>query len=321
MVPYTYKGSHDTYLQYAASTPKLDPAVLVPWLAQHTKHLGLVPTLSVTEYPPYLLARLGELARSRHRGPHRLELRDGQQRRRRAELRTRQASAARRALRCGRRVRRCGDAPLGSLGARCRRCSTARRRYSPMARRSIRSITRASTSRCADRSTRSSTRGPQGTGADRAGRRLAARPAVRLALGRHDHHRRRQQHRLDEGVSRRGARGRRSRSGAIRIASRCCSSPIRSSTPRWRPRANGAGREEQAGSEKYLERELSTMSRLTGIDFSRFRSTSRCRSSPPTATNPRSPGGSARRRESWCRTLVEQGRHRLHRHARLRGAA
>jgi FMN-dependent oxidoreductase (nitrilotriacetate monooxygenase family) len=58
MVPYTYKGSHDTYLQYAASTPKLDPAVLVPWLAQHTKHLGLVPTLSVTEYPPYLLARL-----------------------------------------------------------------------------------------------------------------------------------------------------------------------------------------------------------------------------------------------------------------------
>jgi len=58
MVPYTYKGSHDTYLKYAASTPKLDPAVLVSWLAQHTRHLGLVPTLSVTEYPPYLLARL-----------------------------------------------------------------------------------------------------------------------------------------------------------------------------------------------------------------------------------------------------------------------
>ncbi len=57
-LPYTYKGSHDTYLKYAASTPKLDPAVLVPYLAQHTKHLGLVPTLSVSEYPPYLLARL-----------------------------------------------------------------------------------------------------------------------------------------------------------------------------------------------------------------------------------------------------------------------
>jgi long-chain alkane monooxygenase len=58
MVPYTYKGSHDSYLQYAASTPKLDPAVLVPHLAMATKHLGLVPTLSTSEYPPYLLARL-----------------------------------------------------------------------------------------------------------------------------------------------------------------------------------------------------------------------------------------------------------------------
>ena len=58
MLPTTYKGSHDTYLQYAASTPKLDPAVLVPYLAQATRHLGLVPTLSVTEYPPFLLARL-----------------------------------------------------------------------------------------------------------------------------------------------------------------------------------------------------------------------------------------------------------------------
>jgi FMN-dependent oxidoreductase (nitrilotriacetate monooxygenase family) len=58
MVPYTYKGNHDTYLQYAASTPKLDPAVLVPYLAQATKHVGIIPTLSVTEYPPFLLARL-----------------------------------------------------------------------------------------------------------------------------------------------------------------------------------------------------------------------------------------------------------------------
>jgi long-chain alkane monooxygenase len=58
MVPYTYQGSHDTYLQYAASTPKLDPAALVPYLAQVTKHVGLIPTLSVTEYPPFLMARL-----------------------------------------------------------------------------------------------------------------------------------------------------------------------------------------------------------------------------------------------------------------------
>ena len=48
-LPYTYQGKHDTYLRYGASTPKLDPAVLVPYLAQATQHLGLVPTLSVTE--------------------------------------------------------------------------------------------------------------------------------------------------------------------------------------------------------------------------------------------------------------------------------
>ena len=58
MVPYTYQGSHDTYLRCATTTPKLDPAVLVPYLAQATTYLGLVPTLSVTEYPPFLLARL-----------------------------------------------------------------------------------------------------------------------------------------------------------------------------------------------------------------------------------------------------------------------
>ena len=58
MVPYTFRSSHDTYLRYAASTPKLDPAVLVSYLAQGTTHLGLIPTLSVTEYPPFLLARL-----------------------------------------------------------------------------------------------------------------------------------------------------------------------------------------------------------------------------------------------------------------------
>lgn len=57
-VPYTYQGSHDVYLKYAASVPKLDPVVLVPYLAQATTHLGIIPTLSVTEYPPYLLARL-----------------------------------------------------------------------------------------------------------------------------------------------------------------------------------------------------------------------------------------------------------------------
>ena len=58
MLPYQYEGSHDTYLRYAASTPKLDPAVLVPYLTQATSHLGIIPTLSTSEYPPFLLARL-----------------------------------------------------------------------------------------------------------------------------------------------------------------------------------------------------------------------------------------------------------------------
>jgi FMN-dependent oxidoreductase (nitrilotriacetate monooxygenase family) len=57
-VPYTYQGSHDTYLRYPSGSPKLDPAVLVPYLAQATTRLGLVPTLSTSEYPPFLLARL-----------------------------------------------------------------------------------------------------------------------------------------------------------------------------------------------------------------------------------------------------------------------
>jgi FMN-dependent oxidoreductase (nitrilotriacetate monooxygenase family) len=57
-VPYTYQGSHNTYLEHAWATPKLDPAVLVPFLSQATTRLGLVPTLSTTEYPPFLLARL-----------------------------------------------------------------------------------------------------------------------------------------------------------------------------------------------------------------------------------------------------------------------
>ncbi|WP_158746971.1 NtaA/DmoA family FMN-dependent monooxygenase [Acidisphaera sp. L21] len=58
MLPYQFNGSHDTYLKYAASTPKLDPSVLVAYLAQATKHLGIIPTLSTSEYPPFLLARL-----------------------------------------------------------------------------------------------------------------------------------------------------------------------------------------------------------------------------------------------------------------------
>jgi FMN-dependent oxidoreductase (nitrilotriacetate monooxygenase family) len=57
-VPYTYQGSHDAYLKYAQAAPKMDPSVLVPYLAEATKHLGIIPTLSTGEYPPFMLARL-----------------------------------------------------------------------------------------------------------------------------------------------------------------------------------------------------------------------------------------------------------------------
>jgi FMN-dependent oxidoreductase (nitrilotriacetate monooxygenase family) len=57
-VPYTYGGSSEAYLKYAMSVMKNDPAPLVPMIAAATKRIGVAPTLSTTEYPPFLLARL-----------------------------------------------------------------------------------------------------------------------------------------------------------------------------------------------------------------------------------------------------------------------
>jgi FMN-dependent oxidoreductase (nitrilotriacetate monooxygenase family) len=57
-IPYTYKNSHETYLRYAVDSPKLDPSVLAPFLIQATKKIGVVTTLSTTEYNPFMLARL-----------------------------------------------------------------------------------------------------------------------------------------------------------------------------------------------------------------------------------------------------------------------
>lgn len=57
-IPYTYGNSHDAYLRNAVDSPKLDPAVLVPYIAQATSTMGIVLTASTTEYPPFLLARL-----------------------------------------------------------------------------------------------------------------------------------------------------------------------------------------------------------------------------------------------------------------------
>lgn len=58
MVADAYGGSFVAELKHAYHAPKLDPAPLVPLLAQATERLGIIATLSTTFYPPYLLARL-----------------------------------------------------------------------------------------------------------------------------------------------------------------------------------------------------------------------------------------------------------------------
>jgi long-chain alkane monooxygenase len=57
-VPDNYGATMKFYLERALRAPKNDPLPLVPLLAQATKHLGIVPTISTSFYPPYLLARL-----------------------------------------------------------------------------------------------------------------------------------------------------------------------------------------------------------------------------------------------------------------------
>ena len=57
-VPDNYGGSMDFYLKRALRAPKNDPLPLVPLIAQATTHLGIVPTISTSFYPPFLLARL-----------------------------------------------------------------------------------------------------------------------------------------------------------------------------------------------------------------------------------------------------------------------
>ena len=57
-VPDNYGSSMDFYLKRALRAPKNDPLPLVPLMTQATRHLGIVPTISTSFYPPYLLARL-----------------------------------------------------------------------------------------------------------------------------------------------------------------------------------------------------------------------------------------------------------------------
>lgn len=57
-VPDNYGSSMEYYLARALRAPKNDPLPLVPLIAQATTRLGVVPTISTSFYPPFLLARL-----------------------------------------------------------------------------------------------------------------------------------------------------------------------------------------------------------------------------------------------------------------------
>ena len=57
-VPDNYGSSTAFYLERALRAPKNDPLPLVPLLTQATSRLGVIPTISTSFYPPYLLARL-----------------------------------------------------------------------------------------------------------------------------------------------------------------------------------------------------------------------------------------------------------------------
>lgn len=57
-VPDNYGSSMDFYLKRALRAPKNDPLPLVPLMTQETSRIGIVPTISTSFYPPFLLARL-----------------------------------------------------------------------------------------------------------------------------------------------------------------------------------------------------------------------------------------------------------------------
>ncbi|GGL02344.1 NtaA/DmoA family FMN-dependent monooxygenase [Nocardia jinanensis] len=57
LVSDTYGGSQDNDLKHGLHSPKGDPVPLLPILAQHTKHMGFIATMSTSFYPPFILAR------------------------------------------------------------------------------------------------------------------------------------------------------------------------------------------------------------------------------------------------------------------------
>lgn len=57
-IPNSYGASRDAYLREAVHAPKFDPAVMAGLIAAATSRIGIVPTLTTSFYPPFLLARM-----------------------------------------------------------------------------------------------------------------------------------------------------------------------------------------------------------------------------------------------------------------------
>jgi FMN-dependent oxidoreductase (nitrilotriacetate monooxygenase family) len=56
-IPDIYRSSREVYLREAVHAPKFDPAVMAGLIAAATSRIGIIPTLTTSFYPPFLLAR------------------------------------------------------------------------------------------------------------------------------------------------------------------------------------------------------------------------------------------------------------------------
>ena len=265
MVPTPTRARTTPTCKYAASAPKLDPAVLVSYLAPATKTLGLVPTLSTSEYPPYLMARLvntlDHVTEGRIGWNCVTSSNDGAAENYGNEAQRPHDERYDVADEFADVVTRLWEAWEPDAVVLDRDSAHVRRRRQGPRDPPRRQIFQGA--RAAERAALAA--GPR---ADLPGRRLAARPGLRRALGRHDHHQRHHR-RGDEEVPRGRPAPRGRLRAAIPTASRCCSSSIRSSTPR----GGGARAPAPAGARRtsqHLDLNLSGLSRLTNIDFAKF---------------------------------------------------
>jgi alkanesulfonate monooxygenase SsuD/methylene tetrahydromethanopterin reductase-like flavin-dependent oxidoreductase (luciferase family) len=96
-IPNEYAGSRAVYLSETVHAPKFDPVVVATFMAAATSKLGIIPTLTTTFYPPFILARMTQtfdlLTRSR-----RLEHRHLVERPCRAEFRSAVPTRTRRSV-------------------------------------------------------------------------------------------------------------------------------------------------------------------------------------------------------------------------------